>query len=101
VGVRLFGKVVRQYGCSLPRSAWHAENNYTRPISVASSVAQREQYDRHRQLIERIHEPAKGLRDVRFWHESEVPRRPLYRRYRGKSGSDTDIVKPTRLTRVV
>jgi hypothetical protein len=23
-------KVVRQYGCSLPRSAWHDENNCTR-----------------------------------------------------------------------
>jgi hypothetical protein len=26
----LFAKVVRQYGCSLPRSAWHDENNCTR-----------------------------------------------------------------------
>ena len=58
VGLRLFSKVVRQYGCSLPRSAWHDENNCTRPISAASSVARPDQCDRHRQLIERVHEPA-------------------------------------------
>jgi hypothetical protein len=29
VGLRLFARVVRQYGCSLPRSAWHDENNCT------------------------------------------------------------------------
>jgi hypothetical protein len=28
-------------------------------------------------------------------HETDVPRRPRYRRYRGKIGSDMDIVKPT------
>src|ERR1700694_1075827 len=32
------------------------------------------------------------------WHECEVPPRPLCRRYRGTSGSDTDIVKLTRIT---
>jgi hypothetical protein len=34
----------------------------------------------------------------RCWHKCEVPRRPLYRRYRRKSGSDSDIVKQARLT---
>src|SRR4029450_12680000 len=58
VGLRLFAKVVRQYRCSLPRSAWHDGNNCTRPISAASSVARPDQCDRHRQLIERVHEPA-------------------------------------------
>jgi hypothetical protein len=29
VDLRLFAKVVRQYGYSLPRSAWHDENNCT------------------------------------------------------------------------
>jgi len=36
----------------------------------------------------------------RFWRECEVPRRPLNRRYRAKSGSDADIAKPTRLTQL-
>jgi hypothetical protein len=27
-------------------------------------------------------------RDVAYWHKCEVPRCPLYRRYRGISGSD-------------
>jgi hypothetical protein len=30
VGLRLFAKVVRQYRCSLPRSAWHDDNTCTR-----------------------------------------------------------------------
>src|SRR5258708_1996122 len=34
-----FAKVVRQYGCSLPRSAWYVENNCIRPISATGSVA--------------------------------------------------------------
>src|SRR5712664_4688474 len=38
------------------------------------------------------------LGHFRCWHKCEVPRRPLYRRYRGKSGSGSDIVKLTRLT---
>jgi hypothetical protein len=32
------------------------------------------------------------------WHFSEVLRCPLYGRYRGKSGSETDIVKLSRRT---
>jgi hypothetical protein len=35
---------------------------------------------------------------VHTWHKCEMPRCPLYRRYRGQSGSDSDIVKLTRLT---
>ena len=31
-------------------------------------------------------------------HVSDIPRCPFFVRYRGKSGSDPDIVKPTRLT---
>jgi hypothetical protein len=33
-----------------------------------------------------------------YRHKTDVSRRPLYRRYWRKSGSDSDIVKPTRLT---
>ncbi len=42
----------------------------------------------------------RGPAKVGSWHKSEVPRRLLYRRYRGKSGSDTDIVKRMRMTRI-
>jgi len=34
------------------------------------------------------------------WHKCEVLRCPLYSRYRGKSGSDTDIVKLSRMTQL-
>jgi len=53
-GFPLFAKVVRQYGCSLPRSAWHDEDNCTRSISAARSVARPDQCEGHRQLIGRV-----------------------------------------------
>jgi hypothetical protein len=34
--------------------------------------------------------------DVASWHFSEVLRCPFHNRYRGKSGSDTDIIKLSR-----
>jgi hypothetical protein len=37
----------------------------------------------------------------RVWHFSEVLRCPLYGGYRGKSRSDTDIVKLLRMTQLV
>jgi hypothetical protein len=36
--------------------------------------------------------------DFRSWHKCEVPQCQLYRRYRGQSGSDLDIVKLAQLT---
>jgi hypothetical protein len=45
--------------------------------------------------------PKTGNRNDRFWHKCEVRKGPLYRRYRGKSGRDSDIVKSPRLTLAV
>src|SRR6202171_870924 len=39
----------------------------------------------------------KPSRNISVWHKCEVPRRLQYFRKRGKSGSDSDIAKVTRL----
>ena len=51
-----------------------------------------------RRLKRRDRCPLAWLLDVWRWHKCEVSRRPLYRRCRGQSGSNSDIVKLTRLT---
>src|SRR6266481_765308 len=50
--------------------------------------------------VSRLLPPRSGLErsDFVLWHFSEVLRCPLYGRYRGKSGSETDIVKLSRRT---
>jgi len=37
----------------------------------------------------------------RMWHKCEVPRRPLYFRFLGKSGSDTDSPVRSKMTQAV
>jgi len=46
----IFAEVVHEYRRPLPSSAWHDENNCTRPISAVGSVVRPDQRDRHRQL---------------------------------------------------
>jgi hypothetical protein len=35
---------------------------------------------------------------VCLWHQPDLPARPLFGRERGESGSDADIVKPSKMT---
>jgi hypothetical protein len=91
----------------------HSQGREARRASGAAAeqvLIRRQSQDRE---SARIDNPTRPSRDCRSgdriersvtsadfrWHKCEVWRGPLYRRYRRKSRRDSDIVKPTRLTR--
>ena len=83
---------------SMENPLWGAPRIHGELLKLGFEVAQSSVA---KYIVKRRGPPSQGwrtfLRNTSTLHKCEVPRRPLYRHYRRNSGSDSDIVKPTRM----